>query len=293
MPKSEAKRRHNFTDLTMVAVKAVYEATDLSKQGYSDAVRRQLAEHDAWTKGWFAEGIAQGLYLHDLKNENDFEHTQKFLAEDLERICNVAAYVGMGLAIGHTDVFSESLYRKLDPSDRFWVFDGVGFYKFMVAERPDHQSVDVPHFVEAGTERENAFYAGIGRGLWFSIGETEIDRIVDAVHSFPEALQAPIWRGIGFASTYAGGKSGPLDKLKGHAGKYINHLQIGCVTAILEQGTDSVPHREVAANAYVGKGIGEIFTLVSTLTNWTHKNGLVDVKPMSRAWMEDVLAALT
>ncbi|WP_390618494.1 DUF1702 family protein [Maricurvus nonylphenolicus] len=279
----------NLSDLTSVAIENVYTATALAKQGYSQALREQLDSHDAWTRGWFSEGIAQGLYFHDLKKDNDFEDCLKYIEDGLPQDCKGTAYAGFGLAIAHTGVFSESFYNKLNSDERFWVFDGLGFYKLMVAEKPRHESLDVPEFVDEDSERVNAFYAGVGRALWFSIGEKNIDTVVDAIQSFPEDQQGPIWRGVGFVSTYAGGNHAALAELKARSGNHIEHVKIGCIIAILGQGHAMVAHRETAAQTYLGKGIDEITEKTASLRD---QNQSVRLKPTSAEWGAKVQALL-
>ena len=292
MVKERRQASRYLSELTAVAYDTVYEATSIARQGYTESLRSRLEANDAWTRGWFAEGIAQGLYLHDLKRDNHFEHTQRFVGDSLDRVCKLAAYVGMGLAIAHTGVFSETLYSSLDRRQCSWVFDGVGFYKLMVAEQPDHSHVELPDYLGDEDERAVAFHAGVGRGLWFAVGETQLELLTTLIDTFPEYFRPSVWRGVGFASTYAGGSPSALETLRSRAGNCRDFLKIGAVIAILEQGDEQVPHREIAARTYLARGINETLELLAPSDPMLSAEGRLQTDATSVSWMENVLATL-
>lgn len=289
---AQAAPNYNLSDLTVVAVKTVREATELAKDGYRPAVKEALDNNSPWTKGWFSEGICQGLYYHGLKAQDGFKDLQTYLADGIDRICLVAGYVGIGLAVARTGAFSEELYAQLLPEDRSWVFDGAGCWKLMETVKPVCENVPLPEYLAGDAERENAFDAGMGRGLWFYLGEGKLDQLIAAVESFPEQRRAAIWRGVGFASTYAGGSKSALSELKEKSGDYVNHLQLGGITAVLEQGPADIEHRQTAAQAYVGKSIAEIFERVTAAGLCEAHGDALKTKPTSVAWSQAVLSAV-
>ena len=291
MTNTQQKPSFNLSELTTVAVNTVQEGTRIGLKGYSGAIRRQLEEHDTWTEGWFAEGVGQGLYLHDLRHENNFEHLFQFLSNFPERGFTIAAYIGVGLAIGHSGTFSSEVYEKLDEEDRSWVFDGLGFYKILYAQNPTFTNVEIPNYVDLEEERQSAFYSGVGRGLWFSVGGYEIEKLVKAAGSFPTRHQEWIWCGLGFASTYAGGTEQILLNLKEKAGVNLEFLRVGSAIAILEQGKVQVAHRESAAQVFFGKSIFEIVDIVFPMgVSRDHNTKITNAT--SKTWIEETLAVL-
>ena len=50
MTEKQRKPDYSLSQLMSVAVQTVYEATRMSKHGYSELLRNKLEEHPAWTK---------------------------------------------------------------------------------------------------------------------------------------------------------------------------------------------------------------------------------------------------
>ena len=250
MPRTTPKPVLSLNEYTSVAVQTVQSAALLAvKTGYSDEVRNGLESCEKWCLGWYSEGVASGLYVRGLQDE--LSELKRYLETCNDFSTRVGAFVGIGLAIMNKGVFVERFYETLNCLEAPWVFDGVGFQCCICAPELDAASLRPPQFVE-GEDRTEAFFAGVGRALWFRLGEQSIEAMANFVESAPSEWHPALWRGIGFGSTYAGCSDAGLEELKRRAGKHLDYMKIACGYAQLSDEGEGIAHRERAAQIYTG-----------------------------------------
>ena len=197
-------------------------------------------------RGFAYEGVGMGLMILDLCTPWGRGRTDRFLQLAPEQAA--LTWIGAGQALGAFFRPLAPVLEPLDPSLRGFVVDGYGFRNafFLTGRTLDK------HIVPAGVPPEWRvdFDVGAGRALWFLTG-ADPDRIAARIAAMPEARQPALWRGVGFAATYAGGVTRAVlevlrDKGDPHA------LSLGCVSACLLRvdGQHSTHRDELACSLF-------------------------------------------
>jgi hypothetical protein len=167
----------------------------------------------------------------------------------------IPVYIGAGLALGrlHSRRPERFLARLENPAFRWMVMDGYGFYKGFFSRHRYIEEKTVPTHLSHYARR--VFDQGLGRGIWFATSEN-VDQVAIVMASFPEARQADLWSGVGFACAYAGSpmERKALETLCTMAGPYRSQLALaGALAAKRRHGFGYItPHTELACQVFCG-----------------------------------------
>jgi hypothetical protein len=233
-------------------------------------------------RGIAYEGAGMGLMLLDSlgpwKNR-----LQAFLdGPGAPYICLV--YIGAGLVLPRLPRQPERFMARLDPLYRWMVMDGYGFHEGFFSGRRTFDEKVIPARLSGYARR--AFDHGVGRSLWFATG-ANVDRICDAISSFPADRQGDLWGGIGLACAYA---AGVVDRemiqiLGEAAGPHKAQMGVGAAIAAtfrLQAGS-SAPHTDLACDVLWGQS-GD---MVAQMANIARKDLPVDgVEPAYEIWRQ-------
>lgn len=165
----------------------------------------------------------------------------------------IPIYIGAGLAIGRIGGRGlERFVARLEhPVFRWMVVDGYGFYKGFFARHRYLEEQEIPAHLSPYARR--VFDQGLGRSIWFATGE-DVDQSTTIIEAFPEARQADLWSGVGFACAYAGSpmKREALEALRTAAGPYRSQLALaGALAAKRRYGFGHItPHTELACRVF-------------------------------------------
>jgi len=187
------------------------------------------------------EGAGMGLAMLDVFTPWKRTHWAAFLAGPGRRY-SMVLYIGLGLALTRLRLDLGPRLARLDPLLAWFAVDGSGFHqgffsphRYLVAHGADPRLSAFGHRI---------FDQGVGRSLWFSVG-ADVDRVAAMIHGFPAERQADLWSGIGFASTYAGGRDlRDLRRLVAAAGVHRTWLAQGSSLASMlrKMAGESVEH---------------------------------------------------
>jgi enediyne biosynthesis protein E2 len=224
----------------------------------TDLIRR-LDMIDPEQRGFAYEGATMAMVI---KDSTGGSRTREFLDGAGEPHL-LLAYIGIGFAMSK---LPRPLWKKILPDLKPSLFhptmswlcvDGYGFdlAYFHKKKWIDEQRVPEPYPWLGHPEYfHRAVDQGIGRALWFMHGGVP-DDVTAGVRRFPEERQADLWSGVGLAATFAGGcVADGLTRLRGHAGRYADHLGQGAVFATTARlATDFVPeHSREAVGILAG-----------------------------------------
>ncbi|HLZ57189.1 MAG TPA: DUF1702 family protein [Ktedonosporobacter sp.] len=172
----------------------------------------------------------------------------------------IPVYIGAGLALGkfHSRRPEQFLERLENPAFRWMVMDGYGFHQGFFSPRRYIEERAIPAHLSPYARR--VFDQGLGRSIWFATGEN-IDQVATTIATFPEARQADLWSGAGFACAYAGSamERKALETLRTMADPYRSQLALaGALAAKRRHGFGHItPHTELACQVFCGLS-GEI-----------------------------------
>src|SRR5438132_1962699 len=170
------------------------------------------------------EGAGMGLAMLDVFTPWKRTHWSAFLAGPGLRY-SVVLYIGLGLALTRLRLDLGARLPRLDPLLAWFAVDGSGFHQGFFSPHRYLVAHDADPRLSAFGRR--IFDQGVGRSLWFSVG-ADVDRVAATIQAFPAGRQADLWSGIGFASTYAGGRDLPdLRRLVATAGVHRTWLAQG------------------------------------------------------------------
>jgi hypothetical protein len=167
----------------------------------------------------------------------------------------IPVYIGAGLALGRIGARRLEWFagRLEQPVFSWMVVDGYGFYKGFFARQRYLEEQAVPAHLSAYGRR--VFDQGLGRGIWFAMGEN-VDSVIKTIAAFPQARQADLWSGAGFACAYAGSpmEREALERLWTEAGVYRSQLALaGALAAKRRYGFNHItPHTELACQVFCG-----------------------------------------
>jgi enediyne biosynthesis protein E3 len=175
-------------------------------------------------------------------------------------------HVGFGLALARLGrPAGEALTRLTDPGERWLAVDGYGFHEGFFRWRQFVENQTPPARLTGYAAR--VFDQGLGRCLWFGYG-ADVERIGQAVASFPAHRRRDLWSGLGVASTYAGGVGeSDLKALAELATPHQAHLRQGSVFAVKlrHRAGNVVAHTELACQVLSGLSVAEAVRLVDTI----------------------------
>lgn len=202
----------------------------------------------------------------------------------------IPIYIGAGLALGRIGGRRiEWFVARLEhPAFRWMVVDGYGFFKGFFSRSRYLEEQMVPAHLSSYARR--VFDQGLGRGIWFATGEN-VDQVATTIASFPEARQADLWSGAGFACAYAGSpmERPALETLRVLAGPYRSQLALaGTLAAKRRHGFGHVtPHTELACQVFCDLS-GE---LAARVANEALENLPDDsIEPAHKVWRERIEA---
>ncbi len=216
-----------------------------------DALVAQLNAVDIELRGIAYEGAAMGLMLLDSLGPWK-KRLQAFLAgPGASYTCLI--YIGAGLVLPRVPGRPEAFLARLDPLLRWFVIDGYGFYEGFFSGRRAVEEKVIPARLKGYARR--AFDHGLGRSLWFATG-AGVQRIDEAIRSFPEERQPDLWSGIGLACAYAAGvvDKETIQALQKAAGPHQAQMAVGAAMAAMfrQQAGGSAPHTELACQTLWG-----------------------------------------
>lgn len=159
-----------------------------------------LERVDLVHRGFAFEGAAMGITMFDIVTFSGMHRLAAFLAGPGKPHVYMV-HVGAGWAAAKLGRRPQSFFRHLDPTLRWLVVDGYGFYKgFFNAER----TIDRRHVPDALTGyARRAFDQGLGRCLWF-VGRAQPETVGALIRQFNHERRADLWSGVGLACACAG-----------------------------------------------------------------------------------------
>lgn len=202
---------------------------------------------DIELRGIAYEGAGMGLMILDTLGPWKKRFKTFLEGPGASYICLL--YIGAGLVLPRLPKSPDRFMAHLDPLYRWMVIDGYGFYEgFFSGQRTFEQQI-IPVRLHGYAHR--AFDHGVGRSLWFATG-ANVDRISEAIKSFPEQRQADLWGGIGVACAYAAGvvDRETIQILQKIAGPHQAQMAVGAAIAATfrHQAGSSAPHTELACD---------------------------------------------
>lgn len=252
----------SLAELTTVAANAVQSGIkETVKNGLIPETSAKIADWPSLSRGWYIEGLANGLVVRDPVNKSSQLKDLFDLAGE-ENHFLIYGGIGMGLAITKASV---DPFKGLLPSpDGDLAFDGFGFYQSMFAQKEALVEQNMPAFIAEDPSWAMAFDQGIGRGLWFTQGG-RVDRMADKIAAFPVARQAPMWMGLAFGATYAGGTVEIQQQVAEQGKAFLSHIRLGCAYACFIRAKAKAPadHTEQAAQLFAGLSADRLATILS------------------------------
>ena len=218
-----------------------------------DVLVARLNEVEADWRGFAYEGVGLGFAVFDYFLPWR-KRLQAFVSGPGAPYI-IPLYIGAGLALGRIGGrrIEWFMTRLENPAFRWMVVDGYGFYKGFFSRHRYLEEKVVPGHLSPYARR--VFDQGLGRSIWFATGEN-VDQVITTIASFPEARQADLWSGAGFACAYAGSpmERQGLEMLCRAAGPYMSQLALaGALAAKRRYGFGHVtPHTELACQVFCG-----------------------------------------
>jgi enediyne biosynthesis protein E3 len=239
-------------------------------------------------QGFFAEGIAMGLFTWDRVPGTHGNHLSRFLAAE-GRDHAYMAFIGAGLATALFHLDPAKHVRSFDPLSGPLLYDGYGFYHAYFHPRKTFGEARVPRAIAANAFLRARFDGGAGRALWFYAGG-DVQRIAQVVGKMPEARHGDLWAGVGLASTYAGGVSRQsLAQLLDAAGKHRIRLALGSSLAVHARHKAGNPHEDdFACRLFTGRSSLEVHEQCERLALPLLGKASVDGAPALGAWTRGV-----
>lgn len=219
----------------------------------AEAIAARVGQLPAELRGFSWEGVGMALDLRDrLMNPLGGTLLPTVLASPPGRANEYMLYVGVGWAMARIGLWSGWTERRLGPTFRGLIWDGLGF----------HDAFFDPDRILGGEARKGmdegqrrGWYQGVGRALWFILS-ADVPAVLTALPTFPEANRADVWAGLGLATTYAGLASDEvLRTLHAAAGPHAAGFVQGSAFAVTarHQGDCMAPHSARAARLLTGQ----------------------------------------
>jgi len=225
-----------------------YQAT--LKDSRLETVVPRLNAVDAELRGFAYEGAGMGLMQLDCMLPWK-RRLPAFLAGAASPYV-YPVYVGAGLALARIGKQPERFLEKFDPVLRWLLLDGYGFrYGIFARQRSIVERAFPEHLSPSG---RRVFDQGMGRCIWFANGADPV-RIEAIIHPFPEARQADLWSGVGFACAYAGGADRAMvEMLPKVANAYRSQLALGAALGAKgrQRAGNLMPHTDLACEVLCG-----------------------------------------
>jgi hypothetical protein len=195
-------------------------------------------------------------------------------------------YIGAGLVLPRLPRRPERFMVRLDSLYRWLVMDGYGFYEGFFSGRRTFEEKVIPARLSGYARR--AFDHGVGRSLWFATG-ANVDRITDAISSFPASRQGDLWSGIGLACAYAAGvvNREMIQILMKAAGPHQSQMAVGAAIAAVfrQQAGNSAPHTELACDVLWGLSGDKVADMAGTARKNVPGDG---VEPAYEIWRQRI-----
>jgi hypothetical protein len=262
------------------------------EDGRFEVLVPRLDEVEAQFRGFAYEGVGLGFAIFDY-----FLPWRKRLQAFVRgpgAPYIIPIYIGAGLALGR--LISRRGGRRLEKFVarlehhvfRWMVIDGYGFYKGFFSRQRYLEEKEIPEHLSPYARR--VFDQGLGRSIWFANDEN-VDQVTQMIASFPQARQADLWSGAGFACAYAGSamERKALETLRTAAGPYRSQLALaGALAAKRRHGFGHItPHTELACQVFCGIS-GE---MAAQIANETLESVPVNsVEPPPKIWRERIEA---
>lgn len=171
-----------------------------------DAIVTELDQLDGELRGFAYEGVGMGLA------QQTFISRREGHSDQSDRIATFTngpgvdyhnmVYVGLGLMLARLQRPISDQLAQL-PTNKLWlILDGYGYYHGMFHWRSALDQQAPPENIDGYLQQ--VFDQGLGRSIWFVDGG-DAPHIVDTINQFPQARQADLWGGVGYACAYAGG----------------------------------------------------------------------------------------
>jgi enediyne biosynthesis protein E3 len=243
----------------------------------------QLSQIEPELRGFAYEGAALGLMQLDCVLPWK-KRLLPFLAGPASPYL-YPAYVGAGVAMARMGKRPEQYLTRLDPVLGWLLIDGYGWRYGIFSRRSSVEEKAVPEFLSPYARR--VFDQGLGRSIWFSTGAT-VQAITAILASFPQARQADLWSGVGFACAYAGGMDrAAIEALRAAAGSYQTQLAMGAAigTKGRQRAGNLAPHTELACEILCGTSSN----MAAYITDVALQNLPFDgVEPAYKIWRQRV-----
>ena len=232
-----------------------------------DAVPVLQDQPDQW-RGFALEGLGMAAGVRSALSPVNRHQLQEVLVACGERHAYML-YVGLGWALARTPRVSWPDLRRWDPLMVPLVLDGYGFHEvfFRTPRVLTDEGVvmpSAPAWPGAPELGRQHLAQGVGRGLWFVVGGSEV-ALADTIERAPGELRASMWSGAGLAAAYAGGRGAEgLRLLRKRASGYAPALQQGAAFAIeaRRRAGTVVPHTEVAARELCDRSVEQVHDVV-------------------------------
>ncbi|MGK7878137.1 MAG: DUF1702 family protein [Xenococcaceae cyanobacterium] len=233
------------------------------EMGLSPVLVSTLHAVDPELRGFAFEGVGMGLALLDYLTPWNQYRLQEFIKGAGANYSELL-HVGAGFAIAVLGRDIESSLAKMNPMQRWFAIDGLGFYYGMFHWQRSVRKQLVPKRLTGYARR--AFDQGLGRCIWFGLSG-DVKSISQTLATFSTSRQPDLWSGIGLACTYAGGLGAEeMAKVKAAAGSYQPHLAQGAAIAAQCRSTagNVSEHTALACSVLCGMSFEAVTELTHT-----------------------------
>ncbi len=278
--KGEARER--LERVSMTVVEGYNAAVEL---GYGHVLMERMQMVDNELRGFFAEGIAMGLFAWDRAPLTAGTHLSRFIGAE-GRDHEYMAYIGAGLAAALFRLNPAKHVKAFDPLSGPLFYDGYGFYHAYFKPEATFNDKRIPAGIASDAFLQARFDGGVGRALWFYAGG-DVNRITEIILRMSLERQGGIWAGIGLAATYAGGvRRTSLAQLLDAAGKHRLKLGLGSSLAVHARHRAGNPHEDdFACRLFTGYGSPVVHAKCVELAEPLQGLGIWDGRPALMHWM--------
>ena len=149
------------------------------------------------------ESASMQLGLHELTASSDLYLWNQFYEQSRDTH-SFHIEIGLGWAQAKTSVIPDIEMWTRKSISRTMICDGIGYYFSLFKGRSTILNQQIPKFIVH--EDHDGFDQGVGRRLWYHAEGNE-EALAKLISQFSRHRLAALWRGIGIAWGYVGGKS--------------------------------------------------------------------------------------